>query len=118
MAAARQQWNFTLEGVQATRLKASKDAEERARGEALEKAFEDKLKAQFGAVPTPEQARASASPQAAPTRPKPGAAPTAPKAADIPAGTKPGDLKDGTLYNTPKGVLKWDATKQVFVQDK
>jgi hypothetical protein len=121
MAAARHEWSFTLEGVQAARLKASKDAEERQRGEAMEKAFEDKLKAQFRAVPTPDQARESATPQAKPTRTKPGAAPApqpAPKALDIPAGTKPGDLKDGTLYNTPRGVLKWDATKQVFVQDK
>jgi hypothetical protein len=43
---------------------------------------------QFASVPTPEQARESASPQAAPTRPKPGAAPATPK----PAATKP-DIK-------------------------
>ena len=88
MAAARHQWSFTPEGMQVARLKASKDAEERQRGEAMEKAFEDKLKAQFGAVPTPAQARESASPQAAPTRPKPGATPATPK----PAATKP-DIK-------------------------
>jgi len=107
MAAAMQEWRSTLEGVQAARLKASKDAEERQRGEDMEKAFEDKLKAQFRAVPTPQQARESASPQAAPTRPKPGATPATPKPA--PTALKPNQQQIDHLVANPKLAAAFDA---------
>jgi hypothetical protein len=58
-AEARENWAFTPEGRKASRLLLSTNPEERAQGEALEKAFEARLAERYKSVPTPAEARQS-----------------------------------------------------------